>query len=112
AHGVSAVALVVAIQVLPGALTAPVLATLADRLRRERVMCASEATRAAAVLGMALVARSNGPTALVYLLAGVLAVASSAFYPARRSLVPLLVRTPKQLMSTNIASVTLQSVGL
>jgi MFS family permease len=111
-HGVSAVALVVAIQVLPGALTAPLLAPLSDRLRRERVMCAAEATRAAAVIGIALVARSHGSIVLVYLLAAVLAVASSAFYPARRSLVPLLVRTPRQLMSTNIASVTLQSVGL
>src|SRR5947209_1117701 len=111
-HGVSAVALVVAIQVLPGALTAPVLATMSDRLRRERVMCAAEVTRAVAVAAMAVVASSDGPTALVYLLAAVLAVASSAFYPARRSLVPLLVRTPKQLTSTNVASVTLQSVGL
>jgi len=111
-HGVSAVALVVAIQVLPGALTAPVLATLSDRLRRERVMCAAEATRAVAVAGVAVVTRAHGPTFIVYLLAAVLAVASSAFYPARRSLVPLLVRTPKQLTSTNVASVTLQSVGL
>jgi len=111
-HGVGAVALVVAIQVLPGALTAPVLATLSDRLRRERVMCAAEATRATAVAGIAVVSRSHGPTVLVYLLAALLAVASSAFYPARRSLVPLLVRTPKQLTSTNVASVTLQSVGL
>jgi MFS family permease len=106
------VALVVAIQVLPGALTAPFLSALSDRFRRERVMSLAELARAGAVALAAAAAWEHEPVGFVYLLAAVLAVASSMFYPARRSLVPLLIRAPVQLTSTNVVSVVLQSVGL
>src|SRR5437588_461643 len=74
-HGVSAVALVVAIQVLPGALTAPVLATMSDRLRRGRVMGPAVA---------ALVLATTGRVAWLFVVAA-LGFAASGISAARIS---------------------------
>jgi len=110
--GPLAIAGLVAVQMLPGALAAPWLSGIADRVRRERVLRAAELTRGLAMAVAALLAHGHAPVAAIGVMAGVLSVASATFYPARRSLVPLLVRTPRELTSANVASSTLQSAGL
>jgi MFS family permease len=102
----------VAVQMLPGALAAPCLSGIADRYRRERVLQVAELTRGVAMAVTALLVHAHAPVAVIAVLAAVLSVASATFYPARRSLVPLLVRTPRELTSANVASSTLQSAGL
>ena len=110
--GAIAVALLVAVQMLPGAFTAPWLSVTGDRFRRERVLCVCEVCRALAVAGMAACAYWSAPVLVVGVLAGVLSIASATFYPARRSLVPLLVGSVRELTSANVVSSTLQSAGL
>jgi predicted MFS family arabinose efflux permease len=110
--GPLAIAGLVAVQMLPGALAAPWLSGAADHFRRERVLRVAELTRGIAMAVTAILVHGHAPVAVVALMAAVLSVASATFYPARRSLVPLLVRTPRELTSANVASSTLQSAGL
>ncbi len=110
--GALAVALIVAVQMLPGALTAPWLSATGDRFRRERVLCVCELCRSLAAAGMAASAYWGAPVVVVGALAGALSIASATFYPARRSLVPLLVGSVRELTSANVVSSTLQSAGL
>jgi MFS family permease len=110
--GALAVALIVTVQMLPGAFTAPWLSATGDRFRRERVLCVCELGRALVVAGMAACAYEGAPVWVVGLLAAALSVVSATFYPARRSLVPLLVGSVRELTSANVVSSTLQSGGL
>ena len=90
-NGPLAVAGLVAVLMLPGALAAPWLSGTADRFRRERVLRAAELVRALTLGLAALLAFHHAPVAAIAALAAVLSVASATFYPARRALVPLLV---------------------
>ena len=111
-NGPLAIAGLVAVQMLPGALAAPWLSGVADRFRREQVLRVAELTRGLAMAVTAVLVHGHAPVPVVAVMAAVLSVASATFYPARRSLVPLLVRTPRELTSANVASSTLQSAGL
>lgn len=110
--GALAVAGLVAVQMLPGALAAPLLSGVGDRFRRERVLLATELSRALIMALTAVLAYQRLAFAGIAVLAGCLSVASATFYPARRALVPLLVRSLRELTSANVASSTLQSGGL
>ena len=52
--GVTAVGVITVLRLLPAAVAAPFLATFADRYRRERVMMATDLSRAALMIGAAL----------------------------------------------------------
>jgi MFS family permease len=109
--GAAAVGLVVLIRMLPAAVTAPFSALLADRFSRTRVMLAADLMRSFAVAGAALAVFADAPAGVVYALAGVVAVVSTAFRPAQAALVPTLARTPQELTATNVASSTIESVA-
>jgi len=66
--GAAAVGLVAALRMLPAALLAPFAATLADAVRRERVLAWVGAVRAATLASAALVLALGGPPAAVYAL--------------------------------------------
>jgi MFS family permease len=109
--GAAAVGLVLLIRMLPAALAAPFSALLADRFPRVRVMVAADLLRAFAVTGGAVAVFADAPAGLVYALAGVVAVGSTAFRPAQAALVPTLARTPQELTAANVASSTIESVA-
>jgi MFS family permease len=110
--GAAAVGLVGLIRFLPPAIVGPFTAMLADRFRRERVMVVADLTRAA-LLGAAAVAIAvDGPPIVVYVLAGLVAVAYSALRPAQAALLPSLARSPAELTAANVASSTIESVGV
>ena len=67
--GVAAVGVVTAARMAPAALLAPFLATLADRVRRERVLTCVGLLRAAMLGGAAAVTAAGGPVAATYGLA-------------------------------------------
>jgi MFS family permease len=110
--GVAAVGLVGLIRMLPAALAAPFMSALADRFPRERIMLISDVTRLLAMAGAAVVALSEGPPALVYVLGAFEAVMRTAFAPAQSAISPTLARTPEELTASNVTSSTIESVGV
>jgi len=111
AGGAAAVGLIGIIRFLPSAVVAPFAGVLADRLPRERVMLGTDLVRAAALGGVAFAAYRDAPVGVVYALAGLIAVVSTAFPPAQSALLPSLARTPEELTAANVASSTIESVG-
>jgi MFS family permease len=109
--GAAAVGLVGAIRFLPAAVAAPFAAILGDRYRRERVMVASDVVRALAMGSAAFVIFADGPAGVVYGLAGLVSVVSTAFQPAQAALLPSLARSPGELTAANVASSTTESIG-
>ena len=99
--GATAVGLVALLRMVPAAVGAPLLASYADRLRRERVLVGVSVVRAAAVVGAAA-AVAAGADALVYALAVVATVAITVFRPVHSALLPLLCRETSDLTSANV----------
>jgi predicted MFS family arabinose efflux permease len=84
---------------------------LADRYSRRSVMMASDAIRAALIGAAAVTAWLSGPAALVYLMAVLTGVVSTAFQPAQTALLPSLTTTPEELTAANVVTSTIESVG-
>jgi CRP-like cAMP-binding protein len=99
--GVVAVGIVTGARMAAAALLAPLLATVADRVRRERVLACVGLVRAATLGGAALVTAVGGPTAATYGLAVVATVALALYRPAHSALLPALCASPQQLTSAN-----------
>jgi MFS family permease len=109
--GAKAVSAVLVIRWVAAALTAPWLAYFADKYRRERVMLAADLSRVAAMSAMAAAAFTGAPAVIVFVLAGVMAVASKTFRPAQAALLPLLAESPEELTAANVSSTAIESVG-
>jgi MFS family permease len=109
--GAKAVSAVLVIRWVAAALTAPWLAYFADKYRRERVMLAADLSRVVAMSAMAAAAFTGAPAAVVFVLAGVMAVASKTFRPAQAALLPLLAESPEELTAANVSSTAIESVG-
>lgn len=109
--GTTAVGVISVLRLLPAALAAPLLATLADRYRRERVMMATDLARAALMLGAAAVIASGGPALVVYAIVIATNVIGVTFRPAQAALLPSLSRDPGELSAANVAASTLDAVS-
>jgi MFS family permease len=110
--GAAAVGLVGLVRFLPSAVASPFAAVLGDRYRRERVIVVAELTRAALLAATTAVVVLEGPSALVYVLAGLVAVAYSAVRPAQAALLPTVAKTPQELTAANVTSSTIESLGI
>jgi MFS family permease len=110
--GAAAVGLIGLIRFLPPAIFGPFTAMLADRFRRELVVLASNASRAVLLAASGLVIVADGPAAVVYVLAGFVAIAYSAIRPAQAALLPSLAASPAELTAANVATSTIEAVGL
>jgi hypothetical protein len=110
--GAAAAALVSVIQLLPSAVLTPVIAGLGDRLPRDRVLAASYAAQAATMAATAIALSVAAPIPVVYVLAILTTTAVSQTRPAHGSLLPYLARTPDELTAANVASNTVQNVGI
>jgi CRP-like cAMP-binding protein/predicted MFS family arabinose efflux permease len=109
--GVGAVGIVTGVRMAAAALLAPLLATVADRVRRERILACVGLVRAATLGGAAVVTAGGGPTAATYGLAVVATVAQTLFRPAHSALLPALCTSPKQLTSANAVRGMLDSLA-
>lgn len=109
--GAAAVGLVALIRTVPAALGAPFTSMLADRYARGRVMLAASLLRAVAMAAAAGVLVSEGPAPLVYALAGVVTLASTAFRPAQAAALPSIARSPEELTAANLASSTIATLA-
>jgi MFS family permease len=109
--GVAAVGIVTALRMAPAALLAPFLASVADRIRRERVLAWVGYVRAATLGCAAGVLAADGPTAAVYAAVIVATVAHTLYRPAHSALLPALCRSPQELASANVVRGLLDSAA-
>ena len=111
AGGAAAVGVVALIRTVPAAVGAPFTALLADRYPRERVMLVATVIRVVAMAGAAGVAAADLSATYVYVLAGIVTLASTAFRPAQAALLPSLARTPEELTAANLAASTIATLA-
>ena len=109
ANGAAAIAL---IQLIPSALLAPSLATLADRRRPGRVLLWSYLAMAASMAAVAGAIAVSAPVAVVFGLAPLVNLALSAPRPAQAALLPGLVSTPIELSAANVVSSWMENLSV
>jgi MFS family permease len=109
--GVVAVGVVTGARMAAAALLAPLLATVADRVRREHVLTGVGLVRAVTLATAAAVTAADGPAAVTYALAVVATIAQTLFRPAHSALLPALCTSPRQLTSANAARGMLDSLA-
>jgi CRP-like cAMP-binding protein/predicted MFS family arabinose efflux permease len=110
AGGASAVGLAGLIRLLPAALVAPSAASLGDRIPRERLLVGA-ALLGAVALAVSSVAAFAGSEAGVYACAALVGVSSTLIRPTLQAILPSLTRTPEELVASNAATSTVESLG-
>ena len=108
--GASAVGVAGLVRLLPASIIAPVAASLGDRFRRERFLMAVTLLGAAALAASAAAAFAD-QRILVYVFAAVVGLSSTLIRPTLQALLPSLARTPQELIASNGATSTIESVG-
>jgi MFS family permease len=111
AGGASAVGIAGLVRMLPAALVAPFAATLGDRFRRERFLVVVSLAGSAALGGSAAAYFVSRSELIVFALAAVVGVTSTIFRPALQATLPSLARTPQELIASNGATSTFESLG-
>ena len=111
AGGATAVGLLMAVRMLSSAIVAPFSSILGDRHNRARVMISTDLVRAAALAGAGVAALAHAPALVIYALAVLVAIVSTAFHPAQAALTPSLATTPEELTAANAVGSTIESVG-
>jgi MFS family permease len=109
--GVAAVGAVTAARMALAALLAPFLATMADRVRRERVLACVGVVRAAMLGCAAVTTTAEAPATATYGFAIVATVAMTLFRPAHSALLPALAKSPQELASANAVRGMLDSLA-
>jgi MFS family permease len=108
--GTAAVGVAGLVRLLPAAVVAPFAASLGDRFRRERFLMMLTLVGAVALAASAAAAYA-GDRVLVFAFASVVGLASTLIRPALQALLPSLARTPEELIASNGATSTVESVG-
>jgi MFS family permease len=112
AGGTAAVGIAGLVRMLPAALIAPLASGLGDRFRRERFLLAIALVGSAALAGSGAAFIYGRNQVVIYLLAGVVGITSTLFRPALQAILPSLARTPEELIASNGASSTIESLGM
>jgi MFS family permease len=108
--GTAAVGIAGLVRLLPAGVIAPFAASLGDRFRRERFLLVMTLIGAGALAGSAAAAFA-GDEILVFALAGIVGLSSTLIRPALQALLPSLARTPEELIASNGATSTIESIG-
>jgi MFS family permease len=108
--GTAAVGIAGLLRLLPAGILAPFAASLGDRFRRERFLLAMALIGAGALAGSGAAAYA-GERNLVFAFAAVVGVSSTLIRPALQALLPSLARTPEELIASNGATSTIESLG-
>jgi hypothetical protein len=109
--GPAAVGLVAALRMVPGALLAPLAATVADAMRRERVLASIALVRAVTLSAAGGVLVVDGPLAVTYGLVTLATIAQTLYRPAHSALLPALCAGPQELTSANVVRGLLDSLA-
>lgn len=109
--GVVAAGLITTARMLPGAILAPFMAVLADRLSPHRMLAAANAARAGVLALSAAVVVLDLPIAIV--LAGAVGegILATLVRPSTMSLLPALARSPEELVAANAVTTTGEGLG-
>jgi MFS family permease len=110
--GTTEAGIVATVQLVPAAIVAPLAATLGDRRRPGRVLCAGYGLQSAALTATAIVLLADGPAVAAYAAAAVAASAVTITRPTMSALVPSLARTPDELTATNVVSSWIESLSV
>jgi MFS family permease len=108
--GTAAVGIAGLVRLLPAAVVAPFAASLGDRFRRERFLLMLTLVGAGALAASAAAAFADDRV-LVFAFASVVGLASTLIRPALQALLPSLARTPEELIASNGATSTIESIG-
>jgi MFS family permease len=108
--GAAAVGIAGLVRLAPAALIAPFAASLGDRFPRERFLLAMALIGSGALAGSAAAAFA-GERVAVFVLAAVVGVSATLVRPALQALLPSLARTPDELIASNGATLTVESIG-
>lgn len=111
AGGATAVALQLILRMVPSAVAAPLLSTLADRHPRVTIMVATDALRISVLIAMAALIVAGAPPITVYLGSAIVGILGSAFEPAKQALLPDLARTPEELTAANVVGSGIDSTS-
>jgi MFS family permease len=111
ANGTVGVGVAGLVRMLPAAFVAPLAASLGDRFRRERFLVSIALLGAAALAGSAVAFFASENAIVIFALAGVVGIASTLVRPAQQALLPSLARTPDELIGSNGATSTIESLG-
>jgi MFS family permease len=110
AGGASAVGLAGLIRLLPAAVVAPSAASLGDRIPRERLLFGAALLGAIGLAGSSIAAFA-GSEGGVYACAALVGISSTLIRPTLQALLPSLTRTPEELVASNAATSTVESLG-
>lgn len=108
--GTSAVGIAGLVRLLPAAVVAPFAASFGDRFRRERFLLTLALVGAIALAGSAAAAWADS-RALVFAFGAVVGVSATLTRPALQALLPSLARTAEELIASNCATSTIESIG-
>jgi MFS family permease len=108
--GPTAVGLAGLVRLLPAAIVAPFAASLGDRFPRERFLLGLMVV-AALALGASAAAFFADAESLVFAFAALLGFAVTLIRPALQALLPSLARSPEELIASNGATATVESLG-
>ena len=109
--GATAVGLVGLVRMLPATVLGPVLAPVADRGRRERVLVLMSTITGVGIALAAVVVGVGGPPQIIYALAAITTIAGTLYLTALSALLPSLCRTGFELASANVVRSLLDSVA-
>ncbi len=109
--GAAAVGLVAALRMVPAALLSPFAATVADAIRRERVLVWVGAIRALTLGAAAAVVAVEGPLIAVFALLVLATIAQTLYRPAHSALLPALCSSPQELTSANLVRGPIDSLA-
>ena len=110
--GVGLVGVLGLIRTLPAAVLAPALSTLADQRPRHRVLLGVHGGRAVLVGMAALAVGMSLPWWLVLFIAPLDGLLAVLHRPSHMSMMPSLARGPEDLVAANVASSTLEAIGI
>lgn len=110
AGGASAVGLAGLVRLLPAGVVAPGAASLGDRIRRERLLLGAALLGTVALAGSAVAAFADSEAG-VFTGAALFGISSTLIRPTLQALLPSLTRTPEELVSSNAATSTVESLG-
>jgi MFS family permease len=109
--GAAAVGIAGLVRMLPAAIVAPFAASFGDRFRRERFLAAIALVGSGALAASAVAFFAGRNVVAIFALAGVVGVTTTLFRPALQAILPSLARTPDELIASNGATSTIESLG-
>jgi MFS family permease len=108
--GASAVGIAGLVRLLPAAIVAPFAASLGDRFRREHFLLTMSLVGSLALCASAAAAYADA-VVLVFAFAALFGLACTLIRPTLQALLPSLARTPEELIASNAATSTIESLG-